>query len=136
MERRGFFGSILGTIIGSQIPFQIEESKEEIIIPHPLEFMYQAYKATHEELMNYKLVCITDQLQKFYFPKMKEVNRTEQKICFVSYGLEFKQPLTAIGVRLINTNNIIWKDICKFSRPVTVNNGDTIHPSYTLSIGE
>jgi len=135
MDRRNFFGSTLGFLIGSKVPFKIEEAKT-IIMPAVVRLQKIAELFSCQDISKkFKIVIVTTDGIKFCAPEFKSIERDCEnlKVIFMCEDVHVQQTITVKGVEFCTKDNIFLKS-GNFSYDVPMVSGDTLKVSYTFDI--
>lgn len=148
LGRRGFIGSILGTIVATQLPFKVEEP---IVCTYDtLLTKYERYVRTFRLIQKDKqfvidnfrtniLISLVDGAEELIKGPGLETINSDQKDALLTTEFKVKpmlpnKSMTCVGCELFDDKNYRLKS-WRFGHPICLLTGDTLNLTMTLGLG-
>lgn len=138
LNRRGFFGNVLGMI--GTVPFILEEAKAVPLSSQQLmlKAWIKIFLRPHNQLSHYRIAAITDKGHVFWAPNITSVSRVfkpkEAQVLFQATPLAITRTLTVVGQQLVSKEGQLLV-LRKYSGPMNVMFGDSLNMSHTITQG-
>jgi hypothetical protein len=138
MDRRSFLGTVIGTVISTQLPFVAKAVTLPRKYPAKLEFIRQfvrIFDLTEQQLCKFKMYAVTDKDERFYVPA-KLILRQEEtpKVRFEAGDLVVSRSVTIKACGIFTDENKFLRENA-FSFPVHMVNGETLKFTHDIMMG-
>jgi hypothetical protein len=138
--RRSFIGQVLGTLVGSQIPFVMREAAPKRVIQNTkldsYERMLRGFRVSEETLLRWRLIAVTHPNRELvWMPPLVKATRDidKGKIKFEAQDLHVTGSIVFDGCQLVDDRGYFVRE-AKFSGTIYMVAGDSLRITHTLHL--